>query len=98
MDSIATHLAPISSRVAVPRSVPGLVTRRVMGMTYMEGAPLMSLAERVAHLPKWQREKVGGRAHLRVGRGGGGGGGEGGAGHSSGGGPLCRGGVWMGAG
>jgi hypothetical protein len=29
MDAIATHLAPISSRVAVPRSVPGLVTKQV---------------------------------------------------------------------
>lgn len=58
MDSIAAHLAPISSRVAVPRSVPGLVTRRVMAMTFMEGTPLMQLQDKVAHLPKWQRDKV----------------------------------------
>ncbi|KIZ06293.1 hypothetical protein MNEG_1674 [Monoraphidium neglectum] len=57
MDAIATHLAPITSRVAVPRSVPGLVTQRVMAMTFMEGTPLMQLQDKVAHLPKWQRDK-----------------------------------------
>ncbi|KAI8476233.1 MAG: ABC1/COQ8 ser/thr kinase [Monoraphidium minutum] len=58
MDSIATHLSPIASRVAVPRSVPGLVTTRVMAMTFMEGTPLMQLQSKVAHLPKWQRDKA----------------------------------------
>ena len=59
MDSIAEHLGPISPRVAVPRSVPGLVTPRVMAMTYIQGTPLMQLKDKVAHLPKWKREKVG---------------------------------------
>jgi hypothetical protein len=59
MDAIASHLSPIASRVAVPRSVPGLVTRRVMAMTFMEGTPLMQLQDKVAHLPKWKRERVG---------------------------------------
>ncbi len=27
-------------------------------MTYMEGTPLMQLADKVAHLPQWQRDKV----------------------------------------
>lgn len=58
MDSIAAHLAPISARVAVPRSVPGLVTKRVMAMTFMEGTPLLQLADRVAHLPQWKRDKA----------------------------------------
>lgn len=58
MDSIASHLSPIQSRVAVPISVPGLVTRRVMAMTYMEGLPLMQLQDKVKHLPKWKRDKV----------------------------------------
>jgi predicted unusual protein kinase regulating ubiquinone biosynthesis (AarF/ABC1/UbiB family) len=58
MDAIASHLAPIRARVAVPRSIPGLVTRRVMAMTFMEGTPLTALADRVAHLPQWQRERA----------------------------------------
>jgi predicted unusual protein kinase regulating ubiquinone biosynthesis (AarF/ABC1/UbiB family) len=59
MDTIAEHLSGWKGRVAVPQSVPGLVTQRCMVMTYMDGLPLMQLKDEVAHLPKWQRDKVG---------------------------------------
>jgi hypothetical protein len=31
-----------------------------MVMSFMEGTPLMQLREKVAHLPKWKRDKVNG--------------------------------------
>ncbi|KAF5841271.1 ABC1/COQ8 ser/thr kinase [Dunaliella salina] len=43
MDSIALHLRPIQDRVVVPRSVPGLVTPRLLVMEFMEGIPLTDL-------------------------------------------------------
>ena len=30
MDSIAHHLRPVADRITVPRSVPGLVTQRLL--------------------------------------------------------------------
>lgn len=36
MDTIAEHLAPISSRLQVPRTVGGLVTRRALVMSFLE--------------------------------------------------------------
>lgn len=59
MDTIAQHLRELSAHVSVPRSVPGLVSRRLMVMSFMEGLPLMQLKDKVAHLPQWKREKVG---------------------------------------
>lgn len=60
MDTIHRHLQPMAGRVTVPRSIPGLVTPRLLVMTFMEGVPLLQLGDKVSHLPKWQREKVGG--------------------------------------
>jgi len=54
------------ARVRVPRSVPGLVTRRVLAMEYVEGVPLLQLAGRVQHLPAWQREAAARRVLDRV--------------------------------
>lgn len=39
-------------------SVPGLVSQRLMVMTFIDGTPLMQLRDKVAHLPKWKRDKV----------------------------------------
>jgi predicted unusual protein kinase regulating ubiquinone biosynthesis (AarF/ABC1/UbiB family) len=58
MDTIAQHLQQLSHSVRVPRSVPGLVSKRLMVMTYMDGLPLLQLKDKVAHLPQWKREKV----------------------------------------
>jgi len=44
-----------------------------MVMSFMEGTPLMQLRQKVAHLPKWKRDKVRlerGRQERAVGRGG----------------------------
>jgi hypothetical protein len=60
MDTIAQHLSGWRGRVLVPQSVPGLVTQRLMVMSYMEGTPLMQLREKIEHLPQWQKDKVGG--------------------------------------
>lgn len=38
-------------RVVVPRSIPGLVTKRVIVMDYLPGLPISQLASRTAHLP-----------------------------------------------
>lgn len=59
MDTIAEHLRGMSNRVTVPRSVPGLVTQRLLVMEYVRGLPLMQLKDKVSHLPKWKRDKVG---------------------------------------
>lgn len=58
MDTIAQHLSQLSHSVRVPRSVPGLVSRRLMVMSFMEGLPLLQLKDKVAHMPQWKREKV----------------------------------------
>jgi predicted unusual protein kinase regulating ubiquinone biosynthesis (AarF/ABC1/UbiB family) len=46
MDNIAARLAPMRRRLAVPRSVAGLVTRRMLVMDFLDGIPLTRLAER----------------------------------------------------
>jgi predicted unusual protein kinase regulating ubiquinone biosynthesis (AarF/ABC1/UbiB family) len=66
MDTIAQHLSVLSSAISVPRSVPGLVSQRLMVMTFMEGLPLLQLRDKVAHLPKWKREKVGQQQHIQM--------------------------------
>ncbi|KAL3683191.1 hypothetical protein R1sor_001213 [Riccia sorocarpa] len=48
MDRIGTSLAAVNrgrSPITVPRSVPGLVTRRVLVMDFLEGTPLMLMAD-----------------------------------------------------
>jgi hypothetical protein len=62
MDTIAQHLSGWRGRVAVPQSVPGLVTQRLMVMSYMDGLPLMQLREKIEHLPQWKKDKVRGGA------------------------------------
>jgi len=57
MDAIAANLEHMS-RVAIPRSVPGLVTQRALLMSFEEGLPLTRLEEKTKHLPRWKREKV----------------------------------------
>uniref|UniRef100_A0A383WA42 LysM domain-containing protein n=1 Tax=Tetradesmus obliquus TaxID=3088 RepID=A0A383WA42_TETOB len=47
-------------------SVPGLVSRRLMVMSFMEGLPLLQLKDKVAHLPQWKREKAARRILARV--------------------------------
>ncbi|CAD7702937.1 unnamed protein product [Ostreobium quekettii] len=50
MDIIAQNLRSISKRVIIPRSVPGLVTPRLLVMHYVNGIPLRSLQSRTAGL------------------------------------------------
>ncbi len=59
MDTIAEHLRPLASKVTVPRSIPGMVTKRMLTMTFAEGLPLLQLKDRVHDMPKWKRDKVG---------------------------------------
>jgi predicted unusual protein kinase regulating ubiquinone biosynthesis (AarF/ABC1/UbiB family) len=60
MDAIGAHLAPqMGSRVTVPRSVPGLVTRRALVMGHVRGFPLKQLEERARHMSQRRREQVG---------------------------------------
>ena len=56
MDAIYMALQPISKRVAVPQSIPGLVTKQMLIMSYMEGIPLRDLSQKTASLsPKKRR-------------------------------------------
>jgi predicted unusual protein kinase regulating ubiquinone biosynthesis (AarF/ABC1/UbiB family) len=70
LQGATTTTTPLSAsapaRVRVPRSIPGLVTRRVLAMEFIEGVPLLQLADRVQHLPKWQRERAARRVLERV--------------------------------
>jgi predicted unusual protein kinase regulating ubiquinone biosynthesis (AarF/ABC1/UbiB family) len=43
MDTIAGHLRKVAAHVTVPRSVPGLVTDRVLVMEFVDGVPLMQV-------------------------------------------------------
>lgn len=43
MDTIAAHLRKVCRKVAVPRSVPGLVTPRLLVMEFMQGQPLLQV-------------------------------------------------------
>ncbi|MEW5318649.1 MAG: hypothetical protein WDW38_009856 [Sanguina aurantia] len=56
MDTIAHHLRDHSSHVAVPRSVPGLVTPRLLVMSFLEGVPLTEAAKHMTSLAGWKRE------------------------------------------
>lgn len=48
MDTVADHLKRMSGRVTVPRSVHGLVSRRLLVMQYVEGVQLMQLKDKVS--------------------------------------------------
>ncbi|KAG2426342.1 hypothetical protein HXX76_013099 [Chlamydomonas incerta] len=66
MDTIAEHLAPISARLQVPRTVGGLVTRRALVMSFLEGVPLLEASSRVAKLSPLQRDLAKRRILTRV--------------------------------
>lgn len=59
MDLVADHLKPLRGRVAVPRSIPGLVTPRLLVMEFMDGIPMTKLAEKTRGLSE-KRKKIGG--------------------------------------
>jgi ABC1 atypical kinase-like domain len=44
MDMISLNLAKIRPRVEVPTSIPGLVTKRVLVMKFLDGVPMTQLA------------------------------------------------------
>jgi hypothetical protein len=54
MDTVAGNLKPIRSRVVIPTSVPGLVTDRMLVMSYLDGLPLTQLGTR-ANLSEEQK-------------------------------------------
>lgn len=56
MDTVAENLRAIRNRVVIPRSVPGLVTRRVLVMEYLDGVPLTQLGSRVSNLSAVQKK------------------------------------------
>ena len=58
MDAIALALQPINKRVAVPQSVPGLVTKQMLIMSFMDGIPLRDLSKRVASLSLRKQRKA----------------------------------------
>jgi ABC1 atypical kinase-like domain len=45
MDMISLNLAKIRPRVEVPTSIPGLVTKRVLVMKFLDGVPMTQLAK-----------------------------------------------------
>jgi hypothetical protein len=55
MDTIAHDLRAIRSRVAIPTSVPGLVTDRMLVMQYLDGVPLTQLGSKMAGLSAAER-------------------------------------------
>jgi predicted unusual protein kinase regulating ubiquinone biosynthesis (AarF/ABC1/UbiB family) len=56
MDTTYSNLKHIRKRLVVPHSIPGLVTSRVMVMSYLNGVPLTKLGEHVNNLPLAQRK------------------------------------------
>jgi predicted unusual protein kinase regulating ubiquinone biosynthesis (AarF/ABC1/UbiB family) len=50
MDTVAKNLKPIQRRVVIPRSVPGLVTNRMLVMHYLDGVPLTQLGRHTRSL------------------------------------------------
>jgi predicted unusual protein kinase regulating ubiquinone biosynthesis (AarF/ABC1/UbiB family) len=50
MDQTNENLKAIRSRVVVPHSIPGLVTERVLVMTYLDGVPLTQLEKHVQNI------------------------------------------------
>lgn len=56
MDVTCKSLRSIRHRVLVPHSVPGLVTNRVLTMSYLEGVPLTKLDRHVMGIPEFKRK------------------------------------------
>ena len=69
MDTIAGHLADLADDLTVPRSVPGLVTRRVLTMGFVDGDSITRVKSRVARLPAAARRAAAKRVLARVARG-----------------------------
>lgn len=55
MDTIAHQLRDIRDIVTIPRSVPGLVTRRVLVMGFIPGVPLLEAGKKMQNLTAFQR-------------------------------------------
>lgn len=66
MDQIADHLAPLKGKVVVPRSVPGLVSDRLLVMEFLEGVPMTKLGERMNDLPEKLKRLAAERILTRV--------------------------------
>eukprot|EP00892_Ulva_mutabilis_P003003 jgi/Ulvmu1/12703/UM095_0007.1 len=56
MDTTCANLKGIRGRVAVPHSIPGLVTSRVLTMTYLQGVPMTKMERHVTGLSQMQRK------------------------------------------
>lgn len=69
MDAIASHLADLKDELTVPRSVPGLVTRRVLAMGFVDGDQITRIRSRVARLPASARRAAAKKVLARVSRG-----------------------------
>lgn len=55
MDSIALALQPLNKHISVPQSIPGLVTQRLLIMSFIDGIPLRNLGERTKSLSPRKR-------------------------------------------
>ncbi|KAL3146246.1 hypothetical protein ABBQ32_002949 [Trebouxia sp. C0010 RCD-2024] len=58
MDSIAEHLKVMKSTVAVPQSIPGLVTKGILVMTFLEGEQITRLKEHTAGLSVFEKTQA----------------------------------------
>ena len=56
MDTVGENLKAIRSRVVIPTSIPGLVTDRVLVMSYLNGVPLTQLHKHASDLPEWKKK------------------------------------------
>ena len=46
MAAVASDIATLRPRVSVPRPIAGLCSRRLLAMEYLDGTPLIQLAEK----------------------------------------------------
>lgn len=58
MDTIAHHLRGVSDRISIPKSIGGLVTQRVLVMSFLEGVPLLEASSRISDLSQYKREQA----------------------------------------
>lgn len=56
MDQTHEALKHLRARVLVPHSIPGLVTNKVLVMSYLDGTPLNQLRERAESMPAAHRK------------------------------------------
>lgn len=69
MDAIASHVADLKDELTVPRSVPGLVTRRVLAMGFVDGDQISRLGGRASRLPASARRAAAKKILSRLSRG-----------------------------